>query len=335
MRLVLCGFELETMATAGLMRGRSSTPATYHEAEHLDWARQAASNAIHNFSSLMQHTDVFFSVSDRCLLWVFGGCPAGVESFAQMFAHPDCIPKDVSQLHSIVVSVLSSAQHKHRFTRRENVVDYLRRTQKIPDCVQVDYDGTVTGFEFRTIGGLTTKQFMGAARDMFDVEHVISERCSFHIHLSVPGEDLQYDARRLAAMTEYLLKYINSVPKTVRKRWKGGRETTRFFRPQLRDEKYTFVHFNRKYATWEFRCFGNVRNADDAYKCLRLAVRALRYAYSIKAKNKKAPVLLVDAVDQRNGFDLAAYHVRLRGAMYLGKSVRSVTPKMASLCAHY
>lgn len=159
----------------------------------------------------------------------------------------------------------------------------------VPDGVEWKRDGSVTGPEFVTAGsGTSAAQFSSTLRKLFYYnEFVIDAGCSFHIHLSVPGIIHKHGKLFQAHLMEYLLGQIHRVPKSVRERWASD---TGYFKPRLSKDKYTFVHFHESLGTWEFRCFGNVQSHADGMKCLKLAVEALRYAYSVQLKRAK-PVI--------------------------------------------
>jgi hypothetical protein len=51
--------------------------------------------------------------------------------------------------------------------------------------VDVTTDVSVSGFEFRTIGGNTASKFDEIAGQLYQLDHDINERCSFHIHVGI------------------------------------------------------------------------------------------------------------------------------------------------------
>lgn len=154
---------------------------------------------------------------------------------------------------------------------------YFPRNYKLPD-IHIGEDGSVRGFEFRTIGGLTWRKFMNSARAVFKIDHNIDVGCSFHIHIAVKGVKHTWTRRMQQSLTEYLLANADRVPSDVRDRWETANH---HYSPKGTHEKYSFVH-KHKQGTWEFRCFGNVHNAIDAKQCLILAVEALQHAYQRK-----------------------------------------------------
>jgi hypothetical protein len=156
---------------------------------------------------------------------------------------------------------------------------YFHEKFGLPSSVQTGSDGSVSGFEFRTVGGLTRDSFEEAARALFKVPHLIDEACSFHTHIKVPGIQHRWGERMQQALTEYLIENIDEAPATVRQRWATIRNRSHI-QPGISIEKYSFIHAHPQ-GTWEFRCFGNVRTAEDGMKCLELAVRALQHAYRV------------------------------------------------------
>lgn len=165
-----------------------------------------------------------------------------------------------------------------------------------PKLLEVTRDGSVRGFEIRTRGGLTPANFIKACGIVFgrNVQHSIDVGCSFHLHVGVPGASLSYSREFQCALYEYLLDKIDRVPDTVRERWltlTNDQPQGRYFRLHLNGEKYSFVHYHPRCGTWEFRCFGNVRNKRDAVRCLRLALGAMVYAFKVTRGQKVKPLI--------------------------------------------
>jgi len=179
----------------------------------------------------------------------------------------------------------AEAEHIHplaNFVSERMTFDEFFQTP--PRLIEVVADTSVKGFEFRTIGGLSTKKFMLAAASVFSLDHKIDPRCSFHIHLGLPDIEFGYSEKVQAAMIEYLTSHIKDMPRTVRTRLKRIRKL-KWFQGLISQEKYSFINFHDQ-GTWEFRCFGNVKSAKDAEICLRLAIKALQYGYSMQASDK-------------------------------------------------
>lgn len=157
----------------------------------------------------------------------------------------------------------------------------LTDTVSIPAGIQVGSDGTVSGFEFRTgNGGVNYPDFIRLARELFQIPHSIDTGCSFHIHLSVVGVRHKFGERLQAAMVEFLALNIESVPESVRLRW-SKIDSNSYIRKLIGEtDKYCFIRSHPQ-GTWEFRCFGNVKNAKDAKKCLDLSIAALAHGYAV------------------------------------------------------
>jgi hypothetical protein len=150
--------------------------------------------------------------------------------------------------------------------------------------IEVGHDGSVQGFEFRTQGPQTIDEFITKVNKVFSMDHEINERCSFHIHISLPDVQHSYGPRLQAAMTEYLLCRIGEMPASLVSRWQGD---LGYFKPQISREKYVFVNRHQRCGTWEFRCFGNITNAEDAKFCADMAIKALQHGYKVVAKEEE------------------------------------------------
>ncbi len=150
----------------------------------------------------------------------------------------------------------------------------------LPQGIIAKPDGSVEGPEFVVAGnGTSAANFSKLLRLLYKrFEFTIDTGCSFHIHVSVPGITHAYGPMLQAHMIEYLLNNVHRVPHSVQTRWKAD---TDYFKPRIDNDKYTFVNYHARCKTWEFRCFGNVQNARDGMRCLRLAVAALQYAYKV------------------------------------------------------
>lgn len=139
-------------------------------------------------------------------------------------------------------------------------------------------DQSVDGPEIKTYGPTTVPQSFALLTDLFAAHEMrVDVGCSFHVHISVPGIGHTYGKKFQGYLYEYLISQIDRVPKAVRSRWSSS--AARYFKAQISEDKMTFVNFHDGYKTWEFRCFGNVSNIQDATACIRLAAEALRYAY--------------------------------------------------------
>lgn len=169
--------------------------------------------------------------------------------------------------------------------------------------IEVGSDSSVSGGEVRTVGALKPTQFMAAATALFtghDFE--IDTGCSFHIHLSVPGVKHSYGPRLQGEMMTYLLENRHRLPESVQERLKSG--AVRFCQFRIDKDKMRAVHGHPQ-RTWEFRLFGNVTNAHDAWKCLLLAIDALRHAYQVQTRKTK-PICNTDVSDNLHDIAVAA-----------------------------
>jgi hypothetical protein len=172
---------------------------------------------------------------------------------------------------------------RNRVTGFYGYEEHTAAYQKMLDTLQsgpveldVDDDGSVSGFEIRTCGPKTVQQFEQAVRTAFKVRHVIDERCSFHIHMSISGQQIEHSSSTQLALIEYVIRHRLELPRSVRRRFANRSHLVRY--AEIADwgpDEHTFVSFNSDYNTWEFRCFGNVKNADDAMVCLDIAARAM------------------------------------------------------------
>jgi hypothetical protein len=157
--------------------------------------------------------------------------------------------------------------------------------------IEVGSDSSVRGGEARTVGALKPTEFMAAATALFtghDFE--IDTGCSFHIHLSVPGVRHSYGPRLQGEMMAYILENRHRLPASVQTRLQS--KAVRFCMFHIDGDKMRAIHGHPQ-RTWEFRLFGNVDNALDAWKCLLLAIDALRHGYQVMAR-RAAPMLSPD-----------------------------------------
>ena len=142
--------------------------------------------------------------------------------------------------------------------------------------MDVGQDGSVKGFEIRTIGGLDSATFKKRVADVMALKHEVNERCSFHIHVGSEVLELKKDPNTIGTMISYILGH-NDIPTSVRNRWKDN-NANYFCRPNIDGkEKESFIRVHPQ-GTLEFRCFGNINNVADAETCHRIAVEAIKYA---------------------------------------------------------
>lgn len=212
-----------------------------------------------------------------------------------------CTPKfKLDKIEALALENIEYGLDRGEFYSRNDEVGL-----DIPTGIIAKADNSVKGPEFVVAGnGTTAPKFIKLLKSLFDrFDLEIDEGCSFHIHLSVPGINHAYGPMLQCHMMEYLLLNVDRVPEDVQNRW--GSETD-YFKPLIQADKYSFVHFHENCRTWEFRCFGNVQNAKDGRRCLKLAVEALQYAYKVslgmaeslfKSREDWHPSLFHDVID--------------------------------------
>ena len=143
----------------------------------------------------------------------------------------------------------------------------------VPNLEVID-DESVSGFEFITKGGLTPAKFADEVKNVFTLRHTMSTRCGFHIHLKVKDINSKYNVPLRQHLTKYILDNADRLPDSVIERWADD-NANYFFRPDDSARKFNFINFHGEYKTLEFRCFGNIRTADEAMTCFELAVESL------------------------------------------------------------
>lgn len=164
--------------------------------------------------------------------------------------------------------------------------------------IEVGSDSSVRGGEVRTLGALKPQEFMAAAIALFkDHDFEIDTGCSFHIHLSVPGIKHTYGKRLQAEMMAFLLANQDRLPESVRTRLKSN--AIRYCHFKLSPDKFTAVHGHPQ-KTWEFRLFGNVTTAMEAWRCLLLAIDAMRHAYRVRCELTNSLVSVDEILDFDN-----------------------------------
>jgi hypothetical protein len=166
-------------------------------------------------------------------------------------------------------------------------MDYSNIANHLPGF-KAHRDGSVSGPEIV----LKTPQTIDNAKGMTDslfsfVDEQgaeINEGCSFHVHISVKGRKHTYGLAIQALMCDYVLQQAISgrLPMGLLNRWCNG-PLNSYFGFDLDSDKYNFVAHRpyEDYATWEFRCFGNIDNASDADTCIDVAVEAYCWAFAM------------------------------------------------------
>jgi hypothetical protein len=264
--IIRCGFELETQATG------CDAIECGEDIDH-DAANDAIGDQVDEIigRSLENH------VSDRIMNQVR---EAVWDSVSSDFDYSD-YKTDINEL--LQNEIDSAVRNELRKYSTSSNIDKPK--------IECGKDGSVDGYEFRTIGALTYAQFVIASRAAFSLDHRIDENCSYHIHLSIPGVKHSYGDRFQLALVEYLIENIHRIPKTVRKRWKNAPQNQYIKGLLSSKNKYSFVYAHEQ-GTWEFRCFGNVHNTKDGLTCLNIAIEAMAHAYQVTQQGKS---LLTDS----------------------------------------
>jgi hypothetical protein len=155
-------------------------------------------------------------------------------------------------------------------------------------------DGSVSGPEIVLSKPQTIDQAKRMTVPLFSFvgehEAEINTGCSFHIHVSVKGRAHTYGYVIQSLMIDYVLQQAiaGRLPTGLLDRWCNG-PLSSYFAFDLDSDKYNFVAHRPYdgYTTWEFRCFGNIDNANDAQTCIDVAVESYCWAYAmIKAHGK-------------------------------------------------
>lgn len=151
-------------------------------------------------------------------------------------------------------------------------------------------DGSVAGLEFKPSKPISFEDCKSTTASLFQMPMEVDSRCSFHVHVSIKNNHTEYSETLQMYMCEYIVANLNKVPKTCIERWQNQWQLNRYFAFESGLTKYRFVSFCEKYRTWEFRCFGNIHNADDAMQCITLS--ALAYKYALRRLNRDTKAVL-------------------------------------------
>ena len=155
----------------------------------------------------------------------------------------------------------------------------LEGEQNWPDVdgLETGEDGTVRGFEFRTVGGRTLDMTEALLTNLLtNHSHTTGWECGFHVHVSDPTVPHEYSSDVQLRMVNYILKHVELLPKCVQRRiflTSLGRDDF-FFLDRTYDDKNHAVSF-RGMGTWEFRLFGNFTGIRAGKACLHLAKWAM------------------------------------------------------------
>jgi hypothetical protein len=267
--MIRCGFELETQATESNCDDQEIDHESADEAIREEAEREFNEIPRNIRNALCDSTvdDVMNDLQDR---------------IRENFDYSDYMQSNDDALQDEIDNAIGIAM------RDDNSFSKVNKPK-----IQCGKDGSVEGYEFRTIGALTYAQFVIASRAAFSLDHTIDEACSFHVHLSIPGVKHSYGDRFQLALVEYLIENIGRIPQSVRSRWKYA-PSNQYIKGLLSSKnKYSFVYAHEQ-GTWEFRCFGNVHNTKDGLTCLNIAIEAMAHAYQVTQQSKS---LLTDSYD--------------------------------------
>lgn len=233
-------------------------------------------------------------------LWLASGCPENPTGL-----HPELVALLQDEARGQVLGSSSTF-----ILNPSGMRSYLRDMHGVSEDYSIENDATVNGIEFKPSGPLDPDASLAkyaALRKIFaETEGMtpwtVSNRCSFHIHVSVADMKHNYGPNMQAFMYLYLLQNINRVPTRVLERWvyagNNGDEGDRYFKMAIggstipsRECRYSFVAFRHEFKTWEFRCWGNIETVEDAKACVDLSLEAYNYAFDLVHKQKKAAPL--------------------------------------------
>ena len=256
------GFELETQATNG---ATSHNLAPLFPAELTDtmWNEWMA-KPIADFNLFVPDSPFGGLISHLGLERAHEFCGSiGITTVA------DLLSKQLIATEAELRELILEEIGRNRSYSREDAF------KKMPKTIEAGNDSSVSGFEFRTKGGLKVEKWEKNIKYLFDTyNHTIDDRCSFHIHIDPKDYRFKsYNRSVQRALMEYLITNADRAPETVRKRWQNG-NANYFCMPKLNHDKNTFVHFH-SLGTLEFRCFGNIQSAEEAMACLELAFEAI------------------------------------------------------------
>jgi hypothetical protein len=107
----------------------------------------------------------------------------------------------------------------------------------------------------------------------------IDAGCSYHLHFSIEGIKHSYGQHVQAEAMVFLNKSL------IEGLWPSALVDRlgdmNYYKPLIQQDKYSMLHFNAGYKTWEFRIFGNISNIADAKACYILAIKAMRHVYRV------------------------------------------------------
>lgn len=294
-RMIHCGFELETQSTLGHRWSDQGAVPPQTETVNSDANERAYSEGVENAIRAHERSlESIFSAWEPTTRprWMTNCTPSEAVSALNhmklpnlnaLFTHGVITAEQMETIRNNIRRRALREVRREDFRPRGGRVgftEYFHLYHGLNQSVQVGYDSSVRGFEFRTRGPRAYDQFIEESRTVFALQHEIDVACSFHIHLSVNGVAHRYSQRLQQAMMEYIIDHMDTLPNEVRERFQYAYQSTHF-KTQLLLNKYTFVSYSSEHNTWEFRCFGNVSSVDSGKACLDMAITALQHAYKV------------------------------------------------------
>lgn len=190
----------------------------------------------------------------------------------------------------------------------------------LPRNVELVPDGSVSGPEIRTIGGLKPVEFLRTAKEVLKRNIKVNAGCSFHIHIAlnktdesrltgtrthVPSAEVQHYA------FEYILRHVHEFPLAVRERisqnQRDGRKYYKFD-PSRKGDRYFCIA--QRHDTYEFRMWGNIADYKSVSQCLMMTIKALHYGLRV-VNGQDKPVFnnLRDLEFNRELRDIISYYL--------------------------
>lgn len=316
MAMVKCGFELETQSVNGKTSAALEDASESNNDNQIDYdtmhsvAYDRAYNILNNnkkHAALDTYTKFSYRWRDAVdVVWLEHCVTSTLENSSSL---QDFLTlHDRLSLENLLIELINSKASKRLYSNlleqleqeefgdldsdnyifeseNDNILNWGNSLEyfRLDDIdVELEADGSVAGPEIKTLnGGVSPRQFVSIANQVFKHDLVIDEGCSFHTHISIEGVKHSYGKQLQIDLYTYLIEHYSEVPESVKQRWQNEEKRNKYFGLNIQDEKFTFVNCHSQ-GTWEFRCFGNVKNAKDARQCLMLAIKAMRYAYQCK-----------------------------------------------------
>lgn len=158
------------------------------------------------------------------------------------------------------------------------------------EWIERGYDSSVPdGYEYRTVGGHELEKVKHLANVLFTRlgdRAVITNGCSFHIHVGGSFNGVRIRSRYEGALATFiraeLLRAFDRFPSSVKKRL-ASRIGKIFAHIAEAGVVGNYGPYPKPF-TYEFRCFGNVNNIDDAVRCFNIAedcTKAAMYQFKL------------------------------------------------------